>query len=430
MEEMQQITLDQWLAWKEDIRQKLQETAGNFVHIGFRLKQIRDSGMLDGAANIFEFALKEYGLSKSSTSRFIAINEKFSEGGNSLELKEEYRAIGSSKLAEMLTLTDAECSLITERTTVNEIRELKNFSRQQVPALESGAGDPGGAAQALTPLQKCLTDYFRDKKEMLNGIIAAIRNVDYKAAVELMNPSGYGTHKKGLCFMFMYDYNTGVKIKYLTAPEPETMEWASVLLEVYAIYADITEAGEADVHGAYYGGDEETAESQNAAGSAGASVATSQRKPEKREKVENAGIVEPVEEPVEEAAKEAAGVPEEQKPAEKPEINVTEVKETAENQGEEDNSVATSQREEDRDTTEDDEPEERACIPNGAAVWDEILASEIFLTNFVSEYTRADAATGDISMKKIKNAYKSAIDLAAAIETLMILYAKEDGEDE
>ncbi|MFH4294555.1 hypothetical protein WAJ58_25715, partial [Acinetobacter baumannii] len=75
------------MQWKEDIRRKLEETAGNFVYIGYRLKQIRDSGMYDGAADIFEFAEREYGLGKSTVSRFIAINGKYSEGGNSLELR-------------------------------------------------------------------------------------------------------------------------------------------------------------------------------------------------------------------------------------------------------------------------------------------------------------------------------------------------------
>ena len=56
MEVEGQITLDEWMQWKEDIRRKLKETAGNFVYIGCRLRQIRDSGMLDGAADIFEFA--------------------------------------------------------------------------------------------------------------------------------------------------------------------------------------------------------------------------------------------------------------------------------------------------------------------------------------------------------------------------------------
>ena len=130
MEEYHQITLDEWSSWVEDIRTKLSETAQNFVYIGYRLKQIRDSGNFGGAEDVFEFAQKEYGISKSAVSRFIAINEKYSEGGNSLELKEQYKGFSSSKLSEMLSLPDSECELITEETTVKQIRELKNFDRQ------------------------------------------------------------------------------------------------------------------------------------------------------------------------------------------------------------------------------------------------------------------------------------------------------------
>lgn len=257
MDEMQQITLEEWMSWKEDIREKLRETAGNFVYIGFRLKQIRDSGMLDGAEDIFEFAQNEYGLSKSTTSRFIAINEKFSEGGNSLELRQEFRAIGSSKLAEMLTLPDAECQMITERTTVRDIRELKNFTKQEAPE------DYEGEEEELTALEKCLVDYFKDKKEMLNGVMKAVYDDDFKAAVDLMNPSGYATHKKGLCFMFMYDINTGVKIKLLTEPQPISMTWRELLLEAYSIYANIFERGEEDVHKWYYKETEKEAEKES-----------------------------------------------------------------------------------------------------------------------------------------------------------------------
>ncbi|MDE7247644.1 MAG: hypothetical protein K2N43_07130, partial [Lachnospiraceae bacterium] len=140
MEEYRQITLDEWTQWKEDIRRKLAETANNFVYIGYRLKQIRDSGMYDGAADIFEFAQKEYGLGKSTVSRFIAINEKYSEGGNSLELKEEFRGFSSSKLAEMLTLPDSEIELITEKTTIREIRALKDFNSQDPEESNETAG--------------------------------------------------------------------------------------------------------------------------------------------------------------------------------------------------------------------------------------------------------------------------------------------------
>lgn len=291
MEEMQQITLDQWLSWKEEIREKLRETSENFVHIGYRLKQIRDSGMFNGEADIFGFALKEYGLSKSTTSRFIAINERFSEGGNSIFLRQEYKELGSSKLAEMLALSDSECQMITERTTVKEIRELKEFSRQQASEPEGEEGSQDGEEKKLTPLQKCLVDYFRNKKEMLNAVMRAYREDALKMAAELMNPSGYATHKKGLCFLFMYEYEKGVTAKIMTEPEPRKMSWEELLNQVSLIFGDSYEkSGWEDVHGAYYEAPEEpeTAESQDTEDF----VATSQREePEEDEADENLGAI-------------------------------------------------------------------------------------------------------------------------------------------
>lgn len=253
-----QITLNEWMEWKEDIRNKLQETAENFVYIGYRLKQIRDSGMLDGAADIFEFAQREYGLGKSTTSRFIAINEKYSEGGNSLELREEFRKFSSSKLSEMLTLPDNECQLITERTTIKEIRELKNFSKEQVQQ-----DDMDNEEVVYTPLQKCIIDFFKEpqKAEMLNKVMEnlALQFPRFQEAAELMNPSGQSSHKKGIIFLFMYDYSTGVKYKDLTLPEPVSMSWNEFLEKVYEIYCGY-ECIDKTVHEAFYGKIEEKKE--------------------------------------------------------------------------------------------------------------------------------------------------------------------------
>lgn len=240
MEEYTQITLNEWTEWKEDIRRKLQETAQNFVYIGYRLRQIRDSGMLDGCSDIFEFAYKEYGLGKSTVSRFIAINEKFSEGGYSLEMKSEYQAIGSSKLSEMLTLTEAECQLITEKTTVKEIRELKKFTRQQDQEPEQE--EPEKKVN-YTPMQKCIIDMFSDARgqQDLVQIMELLQDAELdtlQKAAELINPADYRTHKKGIVFLFLYDWKTGIKYKLMTKPEPECMTWVEFLTEINNIYGE------------------------------------------------------------------------------------------------------------------------------------------------------------------------------------------------
>lgn len=255
MEEYHQITLDEWSAWKEEIREKLAETAQNFVYIGYRLKQIRDSGMYGGAADVFEFAQNEYGLGKSTVSRFMAINEKYSKEGNSLELKDEYKGFSSSKLSEMLSLPDSECELITEKTTIKDIRELKSFDRQQVTEEEAR---PIGE----NPLKAVIIDYFRDKKEMLNQVLELIYNGKIKDAAECMNPSGIGTHSKGICFLFMYEYDRGIKYKLLMDPEPKAMEWHDFMQEVMNIYEYEFDRGAYDVWSQYYQNEDVVATSQ------------------------------------------------------------------------------------------------------------------------------------------------------------------------
>lgn len=254
MEVEGQITLDEWMQWKEDIRRKLKETAGNFVYIGCRLRQIRDSGMLDGAADIFEFAQREYGLSKSTTSRFIAVNERFADPYNPLLIKEEFENIGSSKLSEMLTLPDSECELITEKTTVKEIRDLKAFNKEAeklenveestISAVATSQQttenepDPEQPAVDYTPLQKCIIEYFREKQGLLNKALGQIREKQWKEAYETVNPGGYVSCSKGLCFLFMYDFNRGISYKLMTEPAPVNMNWEDFLMDVAEIYGE------------------------------------------------------------------------------------------------------------------------------------------------------------------------------------------------
>lgn len=297
MEEYRQITLDEWTQWKEDIRRKLAETAGNFVHIGYRLKQIRDSGMYDGAADIFAFAEREYGLGKSTVSRFIAINEKYSEGGNSIELKEEFRGFSSSKLSEMLTLPDSEVELITEKTTIREIRELKAFNSRDPENTGEAAGKEtgtpeeaaGGEERKWTPLEKCLIDYFKDKKDMLNDVMRSLETEPpaYKEASGRMAPS-QTSHQKGIVFLFMYGWNTGVKYKLMAEPDPVSMSWEELLDTVYGIFGG---CGQGDVWSDFYkepeGGKEETEKNALTESNRGLEPVATSQQDEEKEKTED-----------------------------------------------------------------------------------------------------------------------------------------------
>ena len=117
---------------KQEIKTELNRVPESFVVIGYQLKQIRDRELykLDGYSNINDFAMDEYNLSQSSTSRFIAINDKYSMQGGSPKLQEKYEGFGYSKLSEMLTLSEDDLKLVTVHTTRAEIREIKQTIKE------------------------------------------------------------------------------------------------------------------------------------------------------------------------------------------------------------------------------------------------------------------------------------------------------------
>ena len=120
---------------KNIIRRDLESMSRKFITIGYYLKMIRDNEMYrqDGFRDIWEFAQDTYGISKSTCSRWMAMNDKFSQDGNSPYLKEEYRDFGKSQLQEMLYLTDEQMEQARPDMTAKEIREIR---KPEAPKIE------------------------------------------------------------------------------------------------------------------------------------------------------------------------------------------------------------------------------------------------------------------------------------------------------
>lgn len=112
---------------KNIIKNDLESMSKKFITIGYYLKYIRDNEMYtqDGFASIWEFAQETYGISKSTCSRWMAMNDKFSRDGNSPYLREEFVHFGKSQLQEMLYLDDTQIEKATPEMTAKEIRQLK-----------------------------------------------------------------------------------------------------------------------------------------------------------------------------------------------------------------------------------------------------------------------------------------------------------------
>lgn len=114
-------------SFKAELDGELQKTAEGFVRIGYLLKVARDTNVLtsSGYKTVTEFASAEYGLDKTQVSRFISINDRFSEGGYSDRLVDKYQGFGYAKLTIMLQIPEEITQELTPNYTKAEIQAVK-----------------------------------------------------------------------------------------------------------------------------------------------------------------------------------------------------------------------------------------------------------------------------------------------------------------
>lgn len=126
------ITKD-YRAFKAELDSEIKREAEGFVKIGYLLRLARETDILQQSEyeNVNDFAKKEYGLDPSQVSRFISINERFSEGGYSAKLEDKYEGFGVAKLSIMLQLPDAINEELTPEYTKAEINILREEVKEE-----------------------------------------------------------------------------------------------------------------------------------------------------------------------------------------------------------------------------------------------------------------------------------------------------------
>lgn len=181
---------------RRELEKELKSAAQSFIRIGYLLRVTKDTNTLYGSGykDIYDFALSEFGLDKSQVSRFMRINERFSEGGYSDRLMERYENFGSSKLAEMLLLPEAvaeelppEVSKAEIRAVVEEIQEEQKITDIEV-ALEPKAVDPDEPLVCTA-----FREYFREKPDEYVSLAESLKEPggkDVDKLLDVLAPSG------------------------------------------------------------------------------------------------------------------------------------------------------------------------------------------------------------------------------------------------
>lgn len=171
--------------FKAELDHEMHRAAQGFVRIGYLLRKARDTDILIDSPykNVLEFAEKEYGLDKSQTSRFIAINERFGDPEDPEQLAEQYRPFGVKKLNMMLMLPDSLNEELTDDYTAAEIAEIKAEVTEE---------------QKITPLEVMAEEQDHTDLPMLARVLYKIGEDEPELMMELMGADYLSTTVDGM----------------------------------------------------------------------------------------------------------------------------------------------------------------------------------------------------------------------------------------
>ena len=196
-----QMTLDDWMSLKKEIKEEFIKASTSFVRIGYLLRKAEDSEGYknDGYDSLSEWAHDELGLTATYVSRFKAINAKYSEGGYSDHLLPEFVGYGSAKLGEMLALPDEDMQMLTPEMKRSDIRALKEFNRDEPEAPDTESW--------ILEMMEIIPEGVKEDlaKEYLQGAL------DGRKCAEIINPSGNSMKRTRAAMVAMTDEGLFVK---------------------------------------------------------------------------------------------------------------------------------------------------------------------------------------------------------------------------
>lgn len=254
--EYMQLSMDDYIQSKNEIKQELGGIAKSFVRIGWRLTRIDKSGAYkhDGYNTIAEFAKAEYGMNSSGASRFMKVYEKYSIPGDTPELQEQYREFKFNNLVEMLQLPEEDQQIFRPKDKREDIRELKDFNKEN-ESNPMNLLDWKSAQSTEDKLHATIQEFFREKAGILNSLYSseAYQSGNIKEMAQIINPGDSMSYRKGTVFLMFHQEDITVKI---FNGEMRNISWDQFFAYTQEIFAEA--AAGAKTYENYFGISEET----------------------------------------------------------------------------------------------------------------------------------------------------------------------------
>ena len=257
--EYMQLSMDDYIQSKNEIKQELGGIVKSFVRIGWQLTRIDKSGAYkhDGYNTIAEFARTEYGMNPSGVSRFMKVYEKYSVPGDTPELKEQYREFKFNNLVEMLQLPEEDQQIFQPEDKREDIRELKDFNKEN-ESNPMNLLDWKSAQSTEDKLHATIQEFFREKTGILNALYSseAYQSGNIKEMAQIVNPGDSMSYRKGTVFLMFHQEDITVKI---FNGEMRNISWDQFFTYTWEIFAEA--AAGAKTYENYFGIPEETHDS-------------------------------------------------------------------------------------------------------------------------------------------------------------------------
>ena len=219
--------------YRQDMMQELSKASESFVRIGYLLKVARDTEVLKGTeyeSDYLAFAEGEFGLDKSQVSRFIRINDKFSVGGNSVELLPQYQGFGTRKLGIMIMLPEELTEELSPDYTVEEINEIKEVVKeeQEITPVEAMVERMGSNISDETPLiEYCIEKILEETPDAYVDVMK-----DIERAYKILAPISemmYIVKVSGIGKVMVTFHDDNVTLYSIRSGNKETVERAAVV---------------------------------------------------------------------------------------------------------------------------------------------------------------------------------------------------------
>lgn len=428
---MNELTYNKtFFEWQQELDTELVKSAEGFVKIGYLLKVARDTDILknSGYTGIVEFAKARYGLDKTQVSRFIHINDRFSEGGNSEELKENYKGMGYAKLTIMLQLPDEINEELSPEFSKSEIEDVKKEfdEERKITDIEVWAEGTAEETKELNELGQALYQLMHDTPEIFEEIYKS--SCMEEELTDILAPSGemiYSVRLQGIGRVMMSIKTELGRITLTNTRSMEKTEWNidDLVAAVVDIFSRVSH--ELETRAAYealfnepYPKKEEVAPVQQ-----------EEKKPvvKKEKKVQKAKVEKPVKEETKKETEEEQQVPGQDRIENHPEYMPETVSDKPENTSDEveDANVAADVKDEPESTSETQtnaiNTECDGISDNIASFmdcWETICEANRKITQFIEDYSTSDVTPDNIA---IESARINAVTLAMKLEHLKTL---------